>query len=172
MVVPPGPEQLNAYDFDALKAPVDKLPLVVRLPDQAPVAAQELASVEDQLSVELPPLEMVGGLALKRTLGCALDTVTVADCDAVPPAPRQVSVKFAVDVSVEVLRDPLVASAPFQPPEAVQALALVADQLKVDAAPFFTVLGLADKVTAGADAVTETVVDCVVLPPEPVHASE
>lgn len=145
---------------------------MLRLPDHAPVAAQELALVEDHVSVELAPLEMVGGLELNRTLGCALDTVTVADCDAVPPAPLQVSVKFAVDVSVEVLREPLVASAPFHPPEAVQEVALVADQLKVEAAPFFTVLGLADKVTAGAAAVTETVVDCVVLPPEPLHASE
>ena len=49
---------------------------------------------------------------------------------------------------------------------------MVADQLKVEAAPFFTVLGLADKVTAGAGAVTEIVVDCVVLPPELLHASE
>lgn len=136
------------------------------------MAAQELALVDDHVSVELPPLETVGGLALNRTPGCALDTVMVADCDAVPPAPWQVSVKFAVDVSVEVLREPLVASAPFQPPEAVQEVALVADQLKVEAAPFFTVLGLADKVTAGAGVVTETVVDCVVLPPEPLHASE
>jgi hypothetical protein len=145
---------------------------VVRLPDQAPVAAQELALVEDHVSVELPPLETVGGFALNRTLGCALDTVTMADCDAVPPAPRQVSAKFAVDVSVEVLREPLVASAPFQAPDAVQEVALVADQLKIESAPFLTVLGLADKVTAGAGAVTETVVDCVVLPPEPLHASE
>ena len=35
----------------------------------------------------------------------------------------------------------------------MQEVALVADQLKVDAAPFVTVLGLADKVTAGAGAV-------------------
>jgi hypothetical protein len=35
----------------------------------------------------------------------------------------------------------------------VHEVAFVADQLKVEAAPFVTVLGLADKVTAGAGVV-------------------
>jgi hypothetical protein len=64
---------------------------------------------------------------------------------------------------------PLVASVPLQPPEAVQAVALVDDHVKVDAAPLLTVLGLAERVTTGADWVTETVADCVALPPVPVQ---
>ncbi len=52
----------------------------------------EVAFVEDQLSVELPPLETLVGLALIVTVGAAADTVTVADCDALPPAPVQLSV--------------------------------------------------------------------------------
>jgi hypothetical protein len=64
---------------------------------------------------------------------------------------------------------PLVDIAPLQPPEAVQEVALVDDHVKVDAPPLLTVLGLAERVTTGADWVTETVADCVALPPVPVH---
>jgi hypothetical protein len=35
--------------------------------------------VEDQVNVELPPLEMLVGLALKEMLGGVADIVTVAD---------------------------------------------------------------------------------------------
>jgi hypothetical protein len=53
----------------------------------------------------------------------------------------------------------------------VQAVALVEDQVSVAVAPFCTVLGLAEKVTAGAGAVIETVAACDALPPLPVHVS-
>jgi hypothetical protein len=45
---------------------------------------------------------------------------------------------------------PLVGIVPLQPPEAVQEVALVDDHFKVDAAPLLTVLGVAERVTAGA----------------------
>lgn len=61
---------------------------------------------------------------------------------------------------------------PDQPPEAVQAVALVEDQVKVAAVPLVTVLGLAEKLTVGAGVVTVTVADWVALPPLPVHVSE
>jgi hypothetical protein len=48
---------------------------------------------------------------------------------------------------------------------------LVDDQLNVDALPLATVLGLAVKLTVGAGAFTETVADCVALPPLPVQVS-
>jgi len=130
-----------------------------------------VAFVDDQVRVELPPPATAVGLALSKTLGAGADTVTVADCDAEPPAPLQVSVKFVVVVRLEVLVEPLVGSVPAQPPEAVQDVAFVEDQLSVEVAPFLTVLGLAVKVTAGVGVVTETVVDCVALPPLPVQVS-
>jgi hypothetical protein len=48
--------------------------------------------VADQVNVELPPLATVLGLAIRLIVGicCAL-TVTVVVCDALPPAPVQVS---------------------------------------------------------------------------------
>ena len=67
--------------------------------------------------------------------------------------------------------EPLTAFVPDQAPEAVQEVAFVADQVKVEPLPLATVLGLAAKVTAGAGAVTETVEDCEALPPVPVQVS-
>jgi hypothetical protein len=60
------------------------------VPLQPPEAAQELALVEDQLKVELAPLDTVLGLADKVTVGAGVFTVTVADCAALPPLPVQV----------------------------------------------------------------------------------
>jgi hypothetical protein len=65
---------------------------------------------------------------------------------------------------------PLVDSLPDQPPEAVQELALVADQDKVAALPLITVVGLALNATVGAAEATLTVADCVALPPGPVQS--
>jgi hypothetical protein len=48
---------------------------------------------------------------------------------------------------------------------------LVDDQLNMEALPLAMVLGLAAKLTVGAAAVTETVADCVALPPVPVQVS-
>jgi hypothetical protein len=75
-------------------------------------------------------------------------------------------------LSAPVDCEPLIALAPDHPPAAVHAVALVDDQDKVALAPLATVLGLAAKATVGAGEVTDTVVDCVALPPVPVHVSE
>jgi hypothetical protein len=62
-----------------------------------------------------------------------------------------------------------VALLPDQVPEAVQAVALTEDHLKVELDPAASVLGLALRVTAGADELTDTVAVWVALPPLPVH---
>lgn len=61
---------------------------------------------------------------------------------------------------------------PDQAPEAVQEVALLDDHERVALLPLAIVLGFAAKSTVGAGGVTETVVDCVALPPGPVHVSE
>ena len=77
----------------ALSAPVLQLPLVDSLPLHPPEALQLVALLEDQLSVEDPPLLMLVGFALKLTVGLAgADTLTVTDRVALPPEPLQVSV--------------------------------------------------------------------------------
>lgn len=144
---------------------------MARVPDQPPDAVHAVAFVDDQDRVDEAPLVMLAGLALKLTLGGAAVTVTVADCVAEPPAPVQVNVNLVVALIATVAWVPLVASAPVQPPEAAQDVALVEDQARVAVRPLWTVLGVAVSVTDGAGCVTETVADCVALPPAPVHAS-
>ncbi len=68
--------------------------------------------------------------------------------------------------------EPLTALGPDQAPEAVQAVALLDDHVKLAVPPLVIVLGLAARETVGAGGVTETVVACVALPPAPVQVSE
>ena len=71
-----------------------------------------------------------------------------------------------------MLQLPLVDSLPLHPPEALQLVALLEDQLSAEAEPLVTVAGLALRVTVGlAGADTLTVTDRVALPPEPVQVS-
>ena len=131
-----------------------------------------MALVEVQVRVDALPLATLEGLALNDTVGAGgAETVTVVDCAAEPPAPVQVRVNFVVAVSAGVDCEPAVASEPLQPPEAVQAVALVDDQVNAEAAPLLTVAGFAVRVTAGAGVVTDTVADCAALPPLPVQVS-
>lgn len=76
----------------AASAPVDCEPLKDLLPDQAPEPVHEVALVDDQVRVALPPLETLLGLALRLTVGDGGVTETVTDCAALPPAPLQVRV--------------------------------------------------------------------------------
>jgi hypothetical protein len=73
-----------------LSAPVDCVPVRPLAPFQAPPAVQALAFAEDQLIVELLPLVMALGPTLSVTVGAADVTLTVVDCEAVPPGPMQV----------------------------------------------------------------------------------
>jgi hypothetical protein len=72
-------------------------------------------------------------------------------------------------VNAPVVCDPLTGLAPDQDPEAVQAVALVADQVSVELLPLATVLGLAARLMVGTGCVTETVADCAALAPVPVQ---
>jgi hypothetical protein len=65
--------------------------------------------------------------------------------------------------------DPLIGLPPDQAPEAVQAVAFAALQLSVELVPLVMVLGVALMLTVGAVDFTETVVDCVALPPAPMQ---
>ena len=72
-------------------------------------------------------------------------------------------------VSAPVDCDPLRGLAPDHDPEAVQAVALVADQVRVELLPLATVLGVATRLMVGTGCVTVTVADCAALPPVPVQ---
>jgi len=164
---PPMPVQVSVNVLVVASAPVGSVPLVARPPDQAPEAVQPVASVDDQLSVELALVKMDCGLAAMATIGGGT-TMTVADFTSLPPIPVQVSVKVPVVASAPVGSVPLVALAPDQAPEAVQPVASVDDQVRVELAPLASACGLALIVTAGGDT-TVTVADFTSLPPAPVH---
>jgi hypothetical protein len=70
-----------------------------------------------------------------------------------------------------VLCVPLTGSVPVQAPEAVHAVALVEDQVKVELPPLATLLGLALSETLGAVALTVMVADWVALPPAPLQVT-
>lgn len=63
--------------------------------------------------------------------------------------------------------EPLTGLLPDQAPEAVQEVALVADQVRVELLPLITELGLALRLIVGAGDFTDTVADCAALPPAP-----
>ena len=146
-------------------------PLTGLAPDQAPEAVQAVAFVADQFRVALLPLVIALGPTLKVTVGVGDLMETVADWAAVPPAPVQVKVYAALAVSDPVDCEPLTGLAPDQPPEAEQEVALVAFQVSIELDPDATVLGAALRLTEGACDLTETVADCVALPPAPLQVN-
>jgi len=151
-----------------VSAPVLCEPVTALAPTQAPEAVQAVAFVEDHANVDAAPLVTVLGEAAKLTVGAGVLTDTVADCVALPPAPLQVKVKVELLVSAPEDCEPLVPLAPDQAPEAVQEVALIADQVKFELPPLATVLGLALMLTVAVGfAVTVTVADCTALPPGP-----
>jgi hypothetical protein len=76
-----------------VKAPVLWEPLAAFVPLQPPEAVQDVALVELQVNVEVPPLAIVVGFAVNAAVGTGLAvTVTVAVAAVlVPPAPVQVN---------------------------------------------------------------------------------
>jgi hypothetical protein len=80
--VPPGPLQLNVNVESVVSVPVLWVPLVDWVPDQLPEAVHEVASEEDHVNVDAPPVETIFGLAPSVIAGAAATefcTVTVAD---------------------------------------------------------------------------------------------
>jgi hypothetical protein len=90
--VPPAPVQLKVNFVVALSAAVSCDPAVACAPLQPSEALHEVAFVDDQVNVEVAPLFTEVGFAAKVTAGAGELTDTVADCDALPPVPLQVSV--------------------------------------------------------------------------------
>ena len=74
-------------------------------------------------------------------------------------------------MSAPVPSEPFTGSLPLQPPDALQAVAFVEDQVSVAVPPFDTVVGAAVKMTVGAGLATVTVADREVLPPAPLQVS-
>ncbi len=89
---PPAPLQAIENLVVAVRAAVFCEPLADSDPLQPPEAVQEVAFVDDHVSIAVPPLATVLGLALSVTVGAGMVTFTVVDCAALPPLPVQVRV--------------------------------------------------------------------------------
>jgi len=151
LAVPPGPVQASVKVVLATRAAETSLPLVALVPVQPPLAVHVVAFVDDHVRLVDDPVVTDGGVAVNVTVGnTGAVTVTDALADPDPPVPEHVRVKLALAVSAAEFSVPLVALLPVQPPEAVQDVALVLDQVSAVVAPVVTLTGLADRVTVGA----------------------
>lgn len=174
VALPPVPVQAKVNVLPLVNAPLLDEPDIALLPDQAPVAVQLVALLDDQVSVVDPPAITDAGDALILTVGAGVVplTFTVVDCEVDPPAPAQVSVKVLALVSAALVSNPVVPLVPVHAPLAVQVVALLEDQLSDVVPPLLTVVGLALNVTVGtAGAATVTEIDRLALPPAPVQFS-
>ena len=68
LAVPLGPVQPRLKVLLLVSPPMDSLPETALAPDQPPDAEQEVASVEDQMSVDDPPLVTDVGFAVSDTV--------------------------------------------------------------------------------------------------------
>ena len=103
LLVPPGPAQVNEYEFVAVSEPVLCVPLVALAPLQPPEAVHEVALVEFHVNVEALPLATEVGFAVNVTVGAGA-TLTVAVAMLLePPAPVQVNEYDVAAVSGPVL---------------------------------------------------------------------
>jgi hypothetical protein len=157
-----------------VRAPEVSVPEVALVPDQPFEAVQDVALVEDQLSVVELPLATRVGFAERDTVGRGGDTVTITETVWDPPGPVQERLKVALVVRGPEDWLPEVALGPDQPPEAVQDVAFVEDQVSVEDAPLATVVGFTASDTVGGGGgggvpCTVTVVDAVAVPPDPVQ---
>jgi hypothetical protein len=133
---------------------------------------QDVALVELHVSVEVPPLATEVGFAVNVTVGAGA-TLTVAVAVLLePPAPLQVNEYDVAAASGPVLWLPLAALPPFQPPEAVQEVALVEFHVSVEAPPLATEVGFAVNVTVGAGTTVTLAVATLLVPPAPVQVNE
>jgi hypothetical protein len=107
----------------------------------------------------VPSVLVVGGDHDNVAVPLGAVTVTVVLCAVVPPAPVQLNVNVAAAFITPVVRVPLMAIAPFQPPEAVQEVALVAAHCNMAVPPWGTLAGVAVSERTGADDETVTVAD-------------
>ena len=146
------------------------------LPDHAPEAVQEVALVDDQVSVEEAPLATEVGFADTVTVGAGggggmPDTMTVTEALELPPGPVQVREKLLLALSAPVDWLPEVVLLPDHAPEAMQEVALVDDQVSMEDALLATDAGLAASDTIGKGGRGALSAQLVGSDPEPPQAA-
>jgi hypothetical protein len=130
-------------------------------PDHAPEAVHDVASVDDQVSVDEPPLVTEVGLAVSDTVGAEGGgrepaTVTCAEALESPPRPVQVMENVLLAVRTPVDSLPEDAFAPDHAPEALHVVAFVDDHVSIDEPPPLIDAGSAARETVGAPCDSES----------------
>jgi hypothetical protein len=129
------------------------VPLVATDPLHPPEATQDVASVDDHVSVELPPVVTTVGFAVRVTVGTgggAAVTLIVTLVCTWPPCPEQLRMYVLDAVRTPVLSLPDSATLPDHAPEAAQDVVLVEDQVSVALPPDCTEVAEAVSETCGA----------------------
>jgi hypothetical protein len=145
---------------------VDSVLEVPLAPVHPPLAVQEVALVELQVSVEELPCVIEDGEADKDRVGAIKDTVTDLLID--PPVTLSLQTKVYVLFVVGVTTSEAeVALLPNQPPLAVQEVASVDDQVRVEEEPALIDVGEAERVRVMGE--TITLVLAIAEPLSPVH---
>lgn len=152
--VPPAPVQASEKELLAESGPVDSEPAVNFVPDHAPEATHESASVEDHVSVDVAPLGTVPGLAVIDTDGAvggagAGSTEIVTDLVSAPPRLVHVKEKFCADVTGPTDSEPDGGLLPDQAPDATHDFARSEFHRSTDTPPLATVDGSATSATIG-----------------------
>ena len=144
------------------------MPRAALVPSQAPDAVQEFAFVELHVSVAEAPAGTAAAPADSITVGAGITVTVASELALVPPVPVHTNAYEVVAVSGAIVLVPLGCSAPLQPPEAVQAVALVDFHVNVEDLPLAMGSGeaLIDAVGAGG-----VVVGDAPPPPPPQAAS-
>lgn len=169
--MPPTPVHTKEYTVVAATGAVICVPPAASVPLQPPEAVQESASVELQLSEEVPPKATALGDAVRVAVGKGF-TVTAALTGAlVPPGPEQVSAKLALPFNIPVLWLPLTASVPLQAPEAVQDVACAELHERVDSLPAGMTSGFAVSCAVGSALTMMVSVAAWLVPPGPEQVS-
>jgi hypothetical protein len=169
LLAPPAPLHISEYDVVELTAAVDWVPPAGKVPVQPLDAVQDVALLEVQVSVDVPPGATTEGLTTNVAVGMRLTTALALE---VPPEPVQ-DKEYEVGLATgPVLWLPLNASDPLQPPDAVQEAALLEVHVRVDDAPTATAAGDAFSVTAGWGRRFTEAITGAVMPPGPAHVIE
>jgi hypothetical protein len=136
----------------AVNVPVDCVPEVAFAPVQPFEAVHDVALVDDQVSVELPPEVTEDGFAVSVTVAAGVapwTAIVTAPYPVCPLVAVQVREKRVSAIKVPVLLVPFAAFEPVQPPDAVQFSAFVLVQVSMVLPPALMFIGLAVMDTVG-----------------------
>jgi hypothetical protein len=172
LAAPPGPVQDNENKVALARGPVLWLPLSASDPLHPPDPVQDAALLEVHVSIDDAPAAIAAGDAVNVTAGGErMFTVTAAGT-LTPAGPEHVSEYSLAALKGPVLWLPVAARLPLQPPEAVHAVACDESQVRIDAVPAGTAIGVAVNCTVGSAFTVMATLAVWLVPPGPVQVSE